>query len=151
MEEHIYIYNKEIGMNHLFPYDVEEVEKVKKENNFPFTIGELIKGIYLLSFEPKKYKEQLHTLAILYLHQSKTYQLGKAMGQNFFPMYVDKGTGDGFVRLCGASDYEEDKWLEKGQMMIINTLDMFGIHPSKTTKQHRGSNFTPKKKKRKKR
>jgi hypothetical protein len=146
MENYLTLFNSVTGKYHSLPFNDQEIEKIKTTPFYQMDQTVLVKYIYdgLTQMDAPL----IFTAGVSYLLKSQTYHLGSLSGANSYYIYVSRGNGDGFCRLCGALSGIPDlvKHAETAPIMIANTIESYGIESPNT---NRGSNFTSPKKKRK--
>jgi hypothetical protein len=148
MENYITIFNSITGTYHTMPFNNEEIELVKtKTLIWNLSSKELIAGIY----EGFKMNNSpiIFSMGLAYLLKSETYKLGKENDHNTFPIYLSRGNGDGFCRLCGsmfAEDVEDANYKSVPQIDYI--MSIYGEKAS-VSKTKTGSNYTKPKKRKK--
>jgi hypothetical protein len=146
MENYLTLFNSVTGNYHSLPFNDQEIEKIKTTPFYQMDQTVLVKYIYngLIQMD----EPLIFTAGVSYLLKSQTYHLGSLSGANSYYIYVSRGNGDGFCRLCGALSNIPDlvKHAETAPIMIANTIELYGIESPNT---NRGSNFTSPKKKRK--
>lgn len=148
MENYIALFNSITGALHTMPVNENEMELVKSTPMYQqATQQDLIRLIYDALME---YNENVYfTASIAYLLKSDTYKINSAMGNNTYPIYVSRGNGNGFARLCGGLSVTSiQEAADKAPGMIDMFMTMFGEKKS-VGKTKFGSNYTKPKKRRK--
>ena len=147
MENYITLFNSITGKLHLFPFNEKEAEAAKTLPIYNSTSNQLVSYIYKGLMENNGVL--CFTASLIYVLKSETYKINKVMGNNTFPIYVSKGNGDGFCRMCGGiQSNNEEEALKQSPHMVDIFMSMFGekqtVRPTRN-----GSNYTKPKKRRK--
>ena len=148
MENYIALFNSITGALHTMPVNETEMELVKSTPMYQqASQQDLIRLIYdgLMNYNENVY----FTASIAYLLKSETYKLNSAMGNNTYPIYVSRGNGTGFARLCGGLSVTSiQEAADKAPGMIDVYMTMFGEKKS-VGRTNTGSNYTKPKKRKK--
>jgi hypothetical protein len=148
MENYIALFNSITGALHTMPVSETEMELVKSTPMYQQSSQqELCRLIYdgLMNYNENLY----FTASIAYLLKSETYKLNSSIGNNTYPIYLSRGNGTGFVRLCGGmsvSSIQEAADMAPGMIDLFMT--MYGEKKS-VGRTNTGSNYTKPKKRRK--
>jgi len=149
MENFITLFNSIKGTYHTIPFNNEEIEAAKALPMFQQSSQqELIRLIYDGLMDNNE--NVFYTASLVYLLKSETYKINSQMGNNTYPIYVSRGNGTGFARLCGGlsvSSIQEAADMAPG--MIDLYMTMFGEKKGSVKSKTGGSNYTKPKKRRK--
>ncbi len=148
MENYITLFNSISNETITFPFNNTEIELVKSAPIYNASSSQLVRMIYdgLMS----KNEVEYFTASLVYVLKSQTYKINKEFGNNAYPIYVSRGNGDGFCRMCGGiSAKDPQDASNQAPMMIDMYMSMFGEKQSVRPTRN-NSNFTKPKKKRKK-
>ena len=148
MENYITIFNSITGNYHTMPFNNEEIEAAKGLPMYQqASQQELIRLIYdgLMDNDENVF----YTASLVYLLKSETYKINSVMGNNTYPIYVSRGNGTGFARLCGGLSVRSiQEAADMAPSMIDLYMTMFGEKKS-VGKTKTGSNYTKPKKRKK--
>ncbi len=147
MENYITLFNSITNETITSPFNNTEIELVKSAPIYNASSGQLVRMIYdgLMS----KNEVEYFTASLVYLLKSETYKVNKLIGNNAFPIYVSRGNGTGFCRMCGGiSATNAQDAANQAPMMIDMYMSMFGEKQSVRPTRN-GSNYTKPKKRKK--